>query len=400
MLRAAAAGVLLAASAAAAPDWTTSELAILRDMRIDALGSPPTDPTNRLSGDPAAALLGNALFNDPRFSGNGQLSCATCHRADYGFTDDVPLGRGVGTANRRTMPIAPAVFSLWQFWDGRADSLGAQALGPVENPAEHGGTRVQIARRFIENYADEYRTLFGTMPDLSDRQRFPDHATPLGDAAAKAAWNAMAPQDRDLVNQVFVNFGKSVAAFERTIPLPETRFDRYVAAVLEGRADDSLSPDEREGLRLFIGKGRCVECHGGPLLTDHEFANTGVPIRAGLPVDDGRSQGVGKALADPFNCRGAFSDARDQCGELEFAVTASPELMRAYKVPSLRGVASRSPFMHAGHFKTLAEVIAHYDRAPAPPRGTTRLQPLRLTPDERHKIEAFLGSLDPLPSAT
>lgn len=56
--------------------------------------------------------------------------------------------------------------------------------------------------------------------------------------------------------------------------------------------------------------------------------------------------------------------------------------------------------MHAGHFRTLAEVIAHYDRAPAPPRGTTRLQPLRLTPDERHKIEAFLGSLDPLPSAT
>lgn len=397
MQRLAAIAGLLLAAAATAPEWTADELAVLRDMRIDALGGPPADPTNRLADNRAAARLGAALFNDPRFSGNGQVSCASCHRGDYGFTDDVPLGRGVGTANRRTMPVAPAVHSPWQFWDGRADSLWAQALGPVENPAEHGATRVQIARALVEGYAADYQALFGAVPDLSDRRRFPPNATPLGDDAAKAAWNAMSPPDRDLVDRVFVNFGKSIAAFERTIPLPRTRFDRYVAAVLGGgAADDSLSADERAGLKLFIGKARCVECHSGPLLTNHEFANTGVPIRAGLPVDDGRSQGVGKALADPFNCRGAFSDARDRCDELEFAVTSSPELMRAYKVPSLRGVASRPPFMHAGQFGTLAEVIAHYDRAPAAPRGTTRLQPLRLTPAERRQIEAFLRTLDPL----
>jgi cytochrome c peroxidase len=296
------------------------------------------------------------------------------------------------------MPIPAAVYSPWQFWDGRADSLWAQALGPVENPAEHGSARVQIAQRLIENYATEYRALFGSLPGLSDQRRFPEQATPLGNDAAKAAWDAMAPHDRDLVNQVFANFGKSVAAFERTIPLPRTRFDTYVAAVLDGRGDDaSLSPAERDGLRLFVGKGRCVQCHSGPLLTNHEFANTGVPARAGLSEDNGRSQGVLKALADPFNCRGAFSDMRDKCEELEFATTEGPELMRAYKVPSLRGVAARAPYMHAGQFRTLAEVVAHYDRAPAAPRGMTRLQPLHFTADERQKIEAFLRSLDAIP---
>lgn len=390
--------LLTVACAATAPEWTADELSILRDMRVDDLGAPAPDPTNRLADNPTAAHLGASLFSDRQFSANGQVSCASCHRADYGLTDDVPLGRGVGIANRRTMPIAPAVYSPWQFWDGRADSLWAQALGPVENPAEHGSTRVQVARRFVASYANEYKALFGAVPDLSDSRRFPEHATPLGDAAARAAWAAMAPQDRELVNDVFVNFGKSIAAFERTIRQPRTRLDRYVAAVLDGRTnDDSLSPDERKGFKLFIGKARCVECHSGPLLTNHEFANTGVPERAGLPVDDGRSQGVGRALADPFNCRSKFSDARDKCDELEFAATGSAELVRAYKVPSLRGVASRPPFMHAGQFKTLAEVIAHYDRAPASPRGTTQLQPLRLSAAERRQIEAFLKSLDPIP---
>ena len=395
------AGVVAIAAAlwvASTPEWTADELNVLRDMRIETLGASPVDPTNRVAGSPAAARLGEALFSDPRFSGNGQVSCASCHRADYGFTDDVPLGRGVGIASRRTMPLAPAVFSPWQFWDGRADSLWAQALGPIENPAEHGSTRVRTARQFIESYGDAYRALFEVPPDLSDRQRFPEHATPLGDKAAQAAWEAMALGDRETVNTVFANFGKAFAAFERTILLPKTRFDLYVTAVLAGRTNDtSLTPDERAGLKLFIGKAGCVDCHSGPLLTNHGFANTGVPARTELPWDEGRIAGIRKALADPFNCRGAFSDAPKQCDELEFAETDAPELVRGYKVPSLRGVASRPPYMHAGQFRTLAQVIEHYDRAPAAPKGLSQLHPLRLSNAEQRKIEAFLMSLNPLP---
>lgn len=392
-------GALLAVACAATPtQWSSSEIAVLRDMRLDDLDGPPADPTNRVADAPAAAELGRRLFNDARFSGNGQVSCASCHRADYGFTDNVPLGRGVGTASRRTMPLAPAAFSPWQFWDGRADSLWAQALGPLENPAEHGGTRVQVAVLVTENYADEYRALFGDVPDLSDQRRFPRRATPQGDAAARAAWASMAVSDRRVVDQIFADFGKAVAAFERTIPVPRTRFDRYVEAVLDRRpGDNGLSFDERAGLKLFIGKANCTECHSGPLLTNHDFANTGVPPRAGLAPDKGRQLGIQKAIADPFNCRGIFSDARDRCQELDFAVVEGAELMRAYKVPSLRGVASRAPFMHAGQFGTLSEVVSHYDRAPESPEGRNRLRRLRLTTGERAQLVAFLKTLDPLP---
>ena len=393
MLRAIAAAALLAA---AQPQWTAEELSVMRDMHIGQLGAPPADPTNRFADDPAAAKLGRALFEDPGFSANGQVACASCHRPDHGLTDDAPLARGVGTGSRRTMPIAPALYSHWQFWDGRADSLWAQALGPLENPAAHGATRVQVARRFVAAYAGEYRAVFGEAPDLSDVRRFPPVASPLGGPAGRAAWAGMAAEDRLVVDRVFVNFGRSIAAFERTVPTAPSRFDAYVAAVLAGRPDDrSLSPEERKGLKLFIGKANCVDCHNGPLLTNHEFANTGVPARRGLAPDEGRFAGLGKALADPFNCSGAFSDAPGRCEELEFAAAGSPETMRAYKVPSLRGVADRPPYMHAGQYATLSAVISHYDRAPRAPHGSSQLRPLRLTAAERRQIEAFLRSLGP-----
>lgn len=398
MLRSAILGALIVVACAAAPsEWSAAELATLREMRVSELGPPPADPTNRFGDNPTAAALGEQLFNDRHFSGNGQVSCASCHRADYGLTDDLPLGRGMGTAGRRTMSLTGAAYSPWQFWDGRADSLWAQALGPVENPAEHGSTRVKVATLMIERYANTYRALFGATPDLSDQRRFPRIATPVGDEAVRAAWEAMAPADRQVVDQIFANFGKAVAAFERTIPVPLTRFDRYVDAVLAGRTDDTnLSRDERAGLKLFIGKARCVECHSGPLLTNYDFANTGVPERRGTPADQGRAAGVQKALADPFNCRGRFSEAADRCEELNFAVADGPELVRAYKVPSLRGVATRPPYMHAGQFRTLSEVIDHYNRAPQAPRGRTRLRNLSLTTTEQQQLVAFLGALDPV----
>lgn len=159
------------------------------------------------------------------------------------------------------------------------------------------------------------------------------------------------------------------------------------------RLKESFRPTRRAGLRLFIGKANCVNCHNGPLFTNNEFHNTGVPARPGLPADRGRFAGTEAVLRDEFNCRSRWSDSRSRCAELEFLVSGDPVLERAFKVPSLRNVAERAPYMHAGQFRTLEEVIGHYNRAPRAPAGRSELEPLRLNARERRQLEAFVRSL-------
>jgi cytochrome c peroxidase len=147
-------------------------------------------------------------------------------------------------------------------------------------------------------------------------------------------------------------------------------------------------------LKIFIGKGSCTNCHNGPLLTDNHFHNTGVPAIPGLPADDGRAVGAVQVKSDPFNCLGPYSDAKPaQCAELKFMTATGPELVRAYKTPSLRDVVNRPPYMHAGQIASLAEVLEHYNEAPAAPAAHSELKPLRLTPSELKALEAFLASL-------
>jgi cytochrome c peroxidase len=337
-------------------------------MSLRQLGPVPADPTNRVADDPRAIELGRMLFFDTRLSADGQVSCATCHIPGQEFQDGRPLARGVGVTNRRAMPIAGMAHSPFLFWDGRKDSLWAQALGPLESPVEHGGSREQYAQVMAAHYRSEYEAIFGGIPSLSTR----DEAT-----------------------SVFVNIGKAIAAYERTIEHAPARFDRYVDTLqATGVAPQGvLSADEVAGLRLFIGKASCVNCHNGPLLTNNEFHNTGVPVRAGLPADSGRLAGADAVLRDEFNCRSRWSDSRSKCPELEFLVTGDHVLERAFKVPSLRNVAERAPYMHAGQFSTLREVVEHYNRAPKAPAGHSELEPLRLNAQERRQIEAFLRSL-------
>lgn len=392
-------GALLALSlgvrSAPATVWSPDELQILRSLSIDSLGPAPADPTNSVADDPAAAELGKALFSDVRLSANGKVSCATCHDPGHGFTDRTPTGHGVGTGTRRTMPIAPAVYSPWQFWDGRADSLWAQALGPIENPVEHGFTRGEVATVIRANYAQRYTRLFGQLPAFSD-----ERASPLADALGQRAWQAKSAAEREAIDTVFANAGKAIAAFERRQKIAPSRFDAYVRTLSSSPPNQPLlSAQEIQGLRIFIGKGRCTTCHSGPLFTNNEFANTGVPAQHGLPADSGRVDGVGKALADPFNCLGLFSDAgNDDCEELEFAVAGDKEQVRAFKVPSLRGVALRPPYMHAGQFRSLDAVVRHYSKAPAAPVGHSQLKPLALTSAEQRGLVAFLKTLNPMRS--
>jgi len=291
------------------------------------------------------------------------------------------------------MPIAGTAYSPFLFWDGRRDSQWAQALGPLESPVEHGGSRAQYAHVVAAHYRNEYQRLFGPLPDLS---RVPRAAGPVADAKASAAWEAMGEKDRDAVTQVFVNVGKAIAAYERRIRLEPSRFDAYVAAWKKNGAPPAnvLTPDEAAGLALFAGKANCTQCHNGPLLTNNEFHNTGVPQRAGLPGDRGRIVAIESVKLDEFNCRSRWSDAKPgQCTELEYLPPASPPLERAYKVPSLRNVARRAPYMHAGQLAGMADVIRHYNSAPAAPAGHSELKPLGLSAAEMRQIEAFLGTL-------
>jgi cytochrome c peroxidase len=148
-------------------------------------------------------------------------------------------------------------------------------------------------------------------------------------------------------------------------------------------------------LRRFIGKGTCTTCHNGPRLTDDHFHNTGVSSSPYVAaVDSGRTVGVRSAVSGEFSCLSPYSDAKpEECSELRFAVTEGAELVRAFKTQSLRNVAERAPFMHAGQLATLSDVVSHYDRAPRAPLGKSELKRLRLSASERRQIEAFLRTL-------
>ena len=332
------AGATLGASTSASPEWTAAQLAELRSLSLTELEAPPPDPTNRVADDPRAARLGERLFFDTRLSSDGKVACGTCHQPDRDFQDGTALGRGVGTTAKRTMPVAATSRSPFLFWDGRKDSLWAQALGPLESAVEHGGTRAQYAHVIAEGYRTDYEDLFGPLPDLS---AVPASAGPGGNESETDAWRALQEDQRDAVTGVFVNVGKAIAAYERRIEFGSARFDRYVDAITSRRhGDDILTNDEVAGLRLFIGKANCTQCHNGPLFTNNEFHNTGVPHRAELPIDDGRLTGAESVLKDEFNCRSRWSDARNSCSELDYLVTNDHVLQRAYKVPSLRNVAS------------------------------------------------------------
>ena len=371
--------------------WTRAELEELRSLSLAELEPLPRDPTNRVADDPRAADLGRRLFFDTRLSSDGRVACSTCHQPGRGFQDGTALATGVGTTARRTMPIAAMARSPFLFWDGRKDSLWAQALGPLESPVEHGGTRAQYARAVADHHSGEYVAVFGPLPDMS---AVPASAGPAGDEAAKTAWAALSEEQRDAVTDVFVNIGKAIAAYERLVTFGPSPFDTYVAAVATGGSGQGILTDEEvAGLRLFIGRGNCTQCHNGPLFTNGEFHNTGVPHRQELPPDHGRLAGATAVLQDEFNCRSRWSDARERCAELDFIVAAGHTLSRAYKVPSLRNAAERAPYMHAGQFATLADVLDHYNRAPAAASGHSELRPLRLKPVELGQLEAFVRTL-------
>lgn len=385
------AGVAIAADAT--PFWNSDELSRIKGMSLSVQPPLRPDPSNKFADDPAAAALGKALFSDPRFSANGEVSCSSCHMSDRQFQDGLRVGHGVADGTRRTMPIAGTAYLPFLFWDGRKDSQWSQALGPVENPVEHGADRTMVAQLVAANYGAEYEAVFGALPDLGN---LPPHAMPEGSAEAAAAWQALAPDRQRDINRVFSNFGKAIAAFERTIGPPRTRFDDYADALAAGGEAAGvaiLTEAERNGLKLYLVQN-CATCHGGPLLNDGEFHNIGLPAMT-AENDMGRTASVSVVQQDPFNCAGEFSDADPKkCLRLKMLHAEDAKLVGAFRSPSLRGVAQRPPYMHDGQFATLHDVLVHYNKAPQAVFGKSEALALKMTDQQLDDLEAFLKALN------
>jgi cytochrome c peroxidase len=375
--------------------WTAAEAALIRSMSLSALPPLPADPSNRVADDPLAAELGHQLFFDERLSSTGTVSCATCHQPEHYFTDQLPLAVGKSLGPRHTPGLVGLSHSPWFYWDGRKDSQWAQALAPLEAAHEHDFSRSELASLISSDagLTAQYEKIFGALPEVPMNSA---PATPDGDADKNAAWQALDAEQQQAINQIYANAGKALAAYQRKLQPGRSRFDDYADALddsLDARTNDSLTDTEIAGLALFIGKADCVSCHNGPLLSNHEFHNTGVLAVDGQLPPMGRYEGVRMARQDSFNCLGPYSDAKpEQCLELRFALDSN-ELVGAHKTPTLRNVSETAPYMHGGQIATMAEVIQHYNEAPVSMLSHNEAKPLGLRAAELRQLEAFMHSL-------
>jgi cytochrome c peroxidase len=308
-------------------------------------GAPPADPTNAAADSTAAAALGRSLFFDQGLSPSGRVACATCHDPQKQLSDGLPQSKGLALGTRRTPRIALAAFSRWQFWDGRADSQWAQALGPLENEDEMGSSRVYVVQRVAASFASSYQAAFpgDALPDV---RRLPSEGKP-----GAAAYDSLSDADQDAVTRAFVNVGKAIAAFERTFRARPSRLDAYAAGDFT-----ALAPLEKQGLSVFLGVG-CMQCHWGPRLTDDAFHVTRTPTgRRDGQADNGRADGLAKLSASEFRASSKWSDAEH--ASTSFALPNTSQ--GAFKTPSLRGVASGAPYGHGGEQPTLIDVMTSY----------------------------------------
>ena len=392
--------------------FTEDELVMLRTLAIGGVPV-PADTSSAVSDDGAAAVLGKKLFFEPRFSGAlgpandgatdgslgvagdaGRISCASCHDLQRGGADHrsspAQTSLGGGYTLRNAPSIINAAYSpLWQFWDGRRDSLWSQALSPMENANEANGNRLAIAALIADKYRADYEAVFGPMPDLS--------ALPRSGKPGEAAFDGLGDDRRVDVNRIFANVGKAIAAYERR--LTSNAFaPSALEQFLQTGDETALSPAAIRGARLFIGRAGCVECHGGPTLSDNSFHNIGVPQKGvHVPVEDlGRFSGVGQLLADEtFTRFGAFSETPAPDDELVLAPDGGQ--VGRFKTPSLRNVAKTAPYMHDGAYGDLWSVVTHYNFAGATEdyagERDVALSPLLLSDAELGDLVEFLGAL-------
>jgi cytochrome c peroxidase len=331
------------------------------------------DPSNRVSGNPAAIALGKQLFSDTRLARDGQRSCATCHDPARFFADGRDRSVGLGRVDRNAIALANLRLNRWFGWAGAADSLWAQSLRPILDDKELGATAELVRERLASDaaIAATYARLFGSA---------------LG---------------TDAPDLVLVNVAKALAAFQETITTGRTPFDDFRDALerSDRQAMARYPAAAQRGLKIFVGKAQCSACHFGPNFTNGEFDDVGVPHFAERGrVDQGRHGGIAALRASPFNLLGAFNDDPQRAtAEPTRHVEPQHRNWGEFRVPSLRNVANTAPYMHNGSLATLEAVVRHYSEVDVErlhgDDGARLVRPLRLSPQEADDLVSFLKTL-------
>ncbi len=317
-------GGLMLAQAAGADDAPHPQQ--FQNWRLPAVVAGPVDNTTT----PERVALGQRLFFDTHLSSDRSTACATCHDPAKGWSDGLPTAHGLnGKVLRRASPtVLNAAYNPLQMWDGRFVSLEEQVLGPMRSP-------------------DEMNT------DIPGLVRFL-RSDPVYQAQFARAYPQM-PIDEQSV-------ARAIAAFERTLLVTDTRFDRWLAG-----EPNVLSAAELRGLQVFMdpARGNCEVCHSAPNFTDNGFHNIGLASFGASDADPGR-----------------------------FAKKPVRSMQGAFKTPSLRGVTDTAPYFHDGSAATLRDVIEHYARGgDVKTNLSPNLKPLQLSTQEKDDLLAFLQSL-------
>ena len=332
---------------------------------------PRADGSNRVLGQATAQAWGASLFFDTRLSANQRLSCASCHQPNRAFQDGLKTAFGRTAGQRNTPGLLDVAQWRWLGWDGAHDSLWSASLTPLLSDGEMQQTVPGLAERVrrTSELAAGYREAFGQAP-------------PADDAT------------------LVVDLAKALAAYQATLASPRSAFDAFRDALASGdsaRAARYPMAAQR-GLRIFLGEGRCTVCHAGPLFSNGEFGDIGVPFFVPGGVDPGRYRGLQQLLASPYNRLGTFNDAgaTDAGAVGTRHVILEPRHFGEFRVPSLRQLAHTAPFMHNGSLPSIEAVVQHYsqlneDRLHAD--GERILRRLNLSDDQAADLAAFLRSL-------
>ncbi len=336
------------------------------------------------------AFLGLRLFNEPRLSKSGQIACQNCHHGELAFTDGLRLSYGHDRQRgRRNAPsVLGAAFFEELFWDGRAASLEAQALGPITDPVEMANTLAN-AERAIKNAPQYYPLFVAAFADEATQNAWAAHFGELFERDEKKRWRefllneiqidpakvAKMPRlEREKAKNLITieNIAKAIATYERSdLVGKNSRFNAFLKGDYK-----VLSDTELWGLDIFRHKGRCANCHYGVALSDSKFHNIGLSF-------------FGRKLQD--------------LGRYEVTNDASD--VGKFKTPSLLGVARSAPYTHLGTFPNLIGVLNMYNAGfpaavpkgkendPLLPKTDPLIKKLNLTREEILALEAFLKTL-------
>jgi len=316
---------LAAAPARAADDFAGPEYPYKVPLGLKAPDVPADDPVTD-----AKVALGKLLYFDKRVSGDGTVSCATCHDPKKGWTDQLPVSTGIRRQHggRSAPTVLNSAYMELQFWDGRAKSLEEQAKGPIANPIEMGSTHAETAKRIsgVKGYSPYFKAAFGD--DMVDIDRI----------------------------------AKALASFERTVLAGNSPYDRWLAG-----DKSAMSEAAARGHALFNDpkKANCAICHDGFNFSDSDFHNLGVGMKAEKP-DLGRWD-VTKEEKD----KGAFK---------------TPTLRNLADTAPYMHDGSEKTLM--------AVVDFYDKGGQKNPQLDGRIRPLGLTTEEKSDLIAFLNSLN------